>query len=203
MSELRVFGIAGKMGTGKDYAALVLRAMLAERGETRVRIVAFADMLKIFLMARGLATYEELFANEKSYQTRVLLQRGGDDLRRDLGANVFAEFVAAQARVEHARGNCTVLVVCDVRYENELLALRRLSSSAQVVVLDAPLRNARRLEREAPGNAERQRAIAAHSSETSIDGGLFGELPRVPNDSDGDEALRSVFARMLDTVAQQ
>lgn len=105
---MRIVGLKGHIGTGKDTAA----AGLIERGWIRI---AFADPIK--RLATGLG-----WNGTKDPDGRRFLQELGDATKDALGPDIWVDL--AEARID-AHATAPGIVVTDVRYPAEAAMLRR------------------------------------------------------------------------------
>jgi hypothetical protein len=131
---MRIVGLAGKGGTGKDTLA---RLFLRPLG---FMPVALADEIKIRAVATGVASYMEAFYT-KPPQVRQWLQQEGTDRGRDVfGEDVWLRAMDARMRKVATDWGIDQFVVTDVRFANEVKFIRELGGA--VFLLDAPIRNA-------------------------------------------------------------
>lgn len=162
---MRLLGLSGKAGAGKNYIA---RTVLAPLG---YREVALADELKIRAIATGVATYEEAF-HTKPPRVRTWMQQEGTERGRQLfGEDVWVNaLLARMARVQETWGIDT-FVVTDVRFPNEVTGIQ--AAGGRVLRVDAPERVAA-----SPLSPEARQ----HASETALDGfdGFDGVIQNDP-----------------------
>jgi len=122
----RIIGIMGKIGSGKSTAAAHLEKYMLERTHMAWRRVAFAERLKNAVAAFGGIDPQLLYTTEgkarfceaagKSYG--AVLQDVGMMFRNQFGVDVWVN-----ACFSGREDQC--LIVEDVRYENELAAIKK------------------------------------------------------------------------------
>lgn len=128
-----IIGITGKKGAGKDYAADVIANYCASNGISVYR-TSFAEPLKIMLSA-GLDLDTDSFVDRTKKESviphigctpRKLMQTLGTDWGRNIIAdNIWINL--CQRRLIKAKNNgCNVLLVTDVRYDNEAQMVKDL-----------------------------------------------------------------------------
>ena len=127
MSEVRVLGFAGRKGAGKSTAAAAIAAAVAEAGR-----LDFADPLKGMLAAFGLSD-AQLYGDAKEkpldwldVTPRRLMQTLGTEWGRELiHPDLWVRLWELRA-LDALRSRAPVVLVADVRFVNELAAVRRL-----------------------------------------------------------------------------
>lgn len=122
-----LIGLSGKKGVGKDFIAQTVIAPHFVRQGCRVTTMAFADALKVFLVAGGKAqSIDALFSDQKSVETRQLLQTVGTDMiRKSHGQDWWIRQLEAWIRVRQIRDPVNVVIIPDVRFQNELEWIER------------------------------------------------------------------------------
>lgn len=176
MSDIQIFAFSGKMGSGKDFLASVLRSFLPQ--QRRCLFIALADHFKIEAMALDNMSYDRIYVRKDTESRRALQLRGTEQGRNIHGEDVWVRHLLAWMRAHLERGIDTFFIT-DVRFENELNLLRGLSESEEfhkalvkVFRVIAPERTRSRLMAESNGEPEAYDRIANHPSETALD-----ELP--------------------------
>lgn len=149
---MRLIGLSGKAGTGKNFLAQQILAPLG------FKECALADELKIRGVAVGAGTYDELF-HTKPVHIREWLQQEGTECGRDVyGEDMWVNALMARlTRVEEVWGFSS-FVVTDVRFPNEVEAIQE--RGGRVYRIEAPVRAAA-----SPLTAQQK----AHVSETALD----------------------------------
>jgi hypothetical protein len=147
-----VIGLAGGAGVGKDTLAL---KYLKPMGFVPL---ALADEIKYKVVARGDATYEEVFVT-KPPKIRTLLQEEGTERGRNVfGEEYWMDQLFARVGYYNVRWGMDKFVVTDVRFPNEVTGIQKRGGRVYQIV--APARYA------ANGMTE---AARNHPSERSLD----------------------------------
>jgi hypothetical protein len=153
---MKLLGLAGKAGTGKDTLA---RRIQAAWGYAPV---AFAWQLKHELIALREATWDQVFVAKPPAIRQRLIDYGMQ--MRAVDPDYWIRHLEAQLRSQKTFQGITRFVITDVRFENEAEWIHRQGGT--VLWLEAPRRAA------ASNLTEDQRA---HESETT----LYAEHPLV------------------------
>ncbi len=184
-----VIGIHGRKGSGKDYfgsqvadfietggglvgdlisddIATVLKDLLDEGS---IHLVAFADFLKEFLVARGDATIEETLAVRKTGGYRSNLIDTATSLRAQYGEEFFARALCTRMEMIRIKNGTSVFIITDLREKHEKTALLNYSSKTIFFHIHAPKRSGATFTREAGGNSDTLAKHSSHSSEIGLD----------------------------------
>lgn len=203
----RIFLFAGRIHSGKNFAAEIAKNILTERGAS-VETMMFAQGVKDgcredfkqltdFLnsvaedcahdgdeyTAKLLYTEDTNWYEKKTPLTRILLQTYGTEIFRNrVGKDWWTEKLAERVKESAA----DTILVTDMRFPNECDRLREMLPDCSVVSVLIE-RNVEDEERE---------AFANHASETSLDGYEFDEV--VDNNGTPDmleEKLKSLLTK--------
>lgn len=118
-----LIGFTGEAGSGKDEAGKA--AMLLLRGDYKVDYLSFADPLKRAAASLFDESLDKFINNKQDISPvwgisyRSLLQKLGTDFARDM---VHPDFWVKRAEVAYqtlCRMEVEVILVCDVRFDNE------------------------------------------------------------------------------------
>lgn len=153
---MNLIGISGKMAAGKDTLGIYLQERV------RSNRTAFAKELK--------ETVRRLFGvdpYDKTPYVRMLLQRVGVAMR-EIDPDVWVNFVMREAETDLANG-ADAMIVTDLRFPNELEAVRNAGGITVRVFVDENVRLAR-INKLYPGT---DREKLNHVSETALDDALF------------------------------
>lgn len=134
---MKLIGLSGKAGSGKDFIYDVLDAL---HGAERI---AFADGVKLDIEETlGLTPYETNL-REKPYppEVRQLLQWWGTDLRRAQDPEYWVK--KGVEAIEEAATYASLIVVTDVRFANEAEVIRDLGGIVIEVYADEAVRKQR------------------------------------------------------------
>lgn len=170
---MRIIGISGKAGSGKDYIAENYIKKLFPNSLT----LAFADQIKINCMVKYNLSVEEVYGN-KTQKVREQLQQEGTENGRDMiDADIWCKYLKAWIDMYRYKNNIETFIITDVRFENEAKFIQQLGGV--VIRVHAPKRNAERYILE---NLNKQQL--EHSSETSLDTFHFEHI--IYNDPEND-----------------
>lgn len=159
-----IIGITGKLGTGKDYVANhIIKPTLKSLGLEFIHI-AFADAIKIEVMATHNITFNECYIR-KTDTTRRLLQTVGTS-QREINPNIWINHVKAWIDIQESRG-VKAIIISDCRFLNEYEFIK--SKGGIVIQVIAPNRNHERLLQESNGSIDIYRSISTHISETDLE----------------------------------
>lgn len=150
---MKIIGLSGKSGSGKDYIATNI---LKARG---YHVMSFAWPMKISVVAKGLATYEEVFITKPPH-VRHLLQQEGTELGRNVyGVDYWVKSAYGWMRTINEQWGIDKFVITDVRFPNELDFVK--DSGGSVFRILAPQRIAQ---------TSLSTEARMHISETALDG---------------------------------
>lgn len=135
-TTMRIIGLTGRAGAGKDTVATMLSACLCARSLTTQQM-AFADPLRYMLLACGVPEQYMLERELKEQPVpgfnvsyRRMAQTLGDWGREQNGPQFWVQRMADRLARMHEAANVRalpdVLIVTDVRYQNEATMLTRL-----------------------------------------------------------------------------
>jgi len=184
-----VIGIHGRKGSGKDYFGSQVADFVESGGclvgdliseeiaallkdlldEGSVHLLAFADFLKEFLVARGDASIEETTAARKTGNYRSNLIDTATSLRSQYGEQFFARALCTRMEMTRIKNGTSVFIITDLREKHEKAALLDYSSKTILFHIHAPKRSGDTFIREAGGNADTLAKHSTHSSEIGLD----------------------------------
>lgn len=160
-----VVGITGKAGAGKDYICLnYLVPMLTQR-EPYV-IVSFADHFKFEAIVMGKLDREKVYGQKDKKTREYLQQRGTEKGRNVYGENIWVDILNEQL-IQYEKRGIKWAFITDVRFPNEYDYVVNQKNGI-VVKIDAPDRNAIRMEQESASQE-----MKTHVSETALDNKEF------------------------------
>jgi len=177
-----IVGIVGKMGVGKDFIGSALATTFREASFPAM-MLALADPLKFCAMREDASIKsEDVFGPTKTAAVRQVLQQVGGRERERCGPDVWVQELLATIALHHRRDNALAFIVTDVRFVNEAKALK--DAGALLILVNAPIRNATCLDREAAGDEAVRLRISSHCSETESDSPEMKELCEEKIDND-------------------
>lgn len=164
--QFKVFGVSGKLGSGKTEAILGIARALASRTDVRVVLLNFADSLKELLAhifnfdVQLCYTTAGKMCMIESAQCTVEqgLQKLGESMRREFGEQFWIEQVRQKMESEITSSPIPCLfLIGDVRHVNEIEFIRNFGGATVRLVGD-------------PGGvAAKSTRNHAHISETALD----------------------------------
>ena len=152
MSNIRIWGISGKAGSGKDY---IYRTYFKPR---RFKNISLAWHFKIGAVGKGIATYEEVFLTKPPHVRKYLQEEGTERGRMVYGENLWTDTAKAWIKLWNEEWGITDFIVPDVRFINEVNFIKEMGGV--VFRIDAPNRSAN-----SPLTPEQR----LHKSETELD----------------------------------
>lgn len=114
---MRIVGISGKAGSGKDYVGRYMRRYGFQN-------VAFAWPLKSECVKQKIGTFDECF-DTKPPHVRRWLQEFGVGMR-DADPRYWIDQLDTLLRVLESQGGLTSFVITDMRFKNELEYVREM-----------------------------------------------------------------------------
>jgi dephospho-CoA kinase len=128
---MRIIGLIGKIGVGKNYIAEKFNNKLKQK----TLIVSFADHFKINSIVFEKLDYNKVF-HKKDYYTRTKLQEIGTELGRNkYDKNIWCNILYNWMKVYNERG-VENFIITDVRFENEIDFIRDLKGIIIKIVAD-------------------------------------------------------------------
>lgn len=199
-----LIGLAGKMGSGKDYIAHRYIIPLVKKMGKEVLCMSFADQIKINVMTNHNVNFEDVFI-KKSSESRKLLQLEGTEKGRNVfGQDIWIRYFDSWSRVHKARGiDC--IITTDIRFKNEMMYIK--NNNGIVIKVIANKRNKTRLLDESGGDQQVYDSIKDHSSECDLDDIDDSMFDMVVKNDDGEfdeknfkEKFSSIIQKMMDKV---
>lgn len=170
-----ILGLAGQAGAGKDFTYQWLNAVLQEDHLIAIR-VAFADGVREEIEDVLQIDSEVLWTKPYPVEIRKLLQWWGTEYRRAEDPDYWSKKGIAEAVRLDAGKHIQLVVITDVRFANEALAIQDAGGKVYEVVAPSAMRK-RRLGGTLP---------PAHASEEidfEVDGTIVSiEVPEIPDE---------------------
>lgn len=111
LSKIKIVGIHGNAGTGKDF--------IADNFYSDYFRISFADHFKCDVIGKGKYTYEQVFVT-KEPEVRHGLQRIGTEEGRDVyGEDIWINCISAWIRTIAEKNKIYKFCIADVRFDNE------------------------------------------------------------------------------------
>lgn len=158
---MRIIGLSGKMGVGKDFIASNIIQKYFDKIGKKSLIMAFADQLKVNTSIKNNININEMY-NTKNEKIRKLLQQEGTlNGRMKYGENIWINYIDNWINIYKDRG-IEVVIITDCRFKNEIEYIE--SKNGIVLRIEANDRNKERIHKE---NNNKQ--IVNHESEIGLD----------------------------------
>ena len=167
MSNKIIIGIAGKMGSGKDFITTNVILPVLEKRRQKYLQLNFADQIKINVMTKSGIEYNDVYVC-KTESSRQLLQTEGTEVGRAYDKDIWVNYLNNWIKVHYNR-NINTFIVSDVRFINEFDYIK--NSGGIMIKIVAPKRNNLRLQQESNGSLslETYNKISTHRSECDLD----------------------------------
>lgn len=143
-AQVKLVGLGGKAGSGKDHTFLYLRGMIGPR---RAKKVAFADGVRDEANEILCSDDHAFYTKPYKPEVRALLQWWGTDLRRAQDPDYWVDYAFKDYR--NWERTYDVVVFTDVRFANEANAILDHGGQVYEVTATDPIR-AKRLGGELP-----------------------------------------------------
>lgn len=143
MSEVFYIGITGRAGAGKDTAAAIMADYLAHRiKRCSVDVLPLALRLKqavksLFMISTYQMenrSHKEAVLENYDLAPRQLLQKLGSAIRTEFGEDIFTKLVDIAVSAEQTLSPIGIIIVPDIRYQNEAKWLLSKPNSMLVVI---------------------------------------------------------------------
>ena len=196
-----IIGLAGKLGTGKDYIIENYLKPFIERGafgsarKDNKLIVAFADHLKVKVASENNdIDIADCIKSHKPIDVRKRLQIEGTEKGRNIyGDNIWINTLENWIYLHHKRNNIKTFIISDCRFRNEAEWIEN-KMSGLLIYVNSPNRNKKALELESNNNSEVYNKIKSHPSENALDNYPFKYT--INNDED-DENIENQLKRII------
>lgn len=195
---MRLIGIAGKLGSGKDYVATNFIIPYIEKTlKEKCLLLSFADQLKVNVMVKNTEfNYSDLYEN-KTEQVRILLQQEGtENGRNKFGQNIWTNYHSKWMDIYLNRG-INNFITCDVRFKNELEYIKK--KKGIIIKVISPRRNHDRIKKESIDDIYKYDIIKKHNSECDLDDVEDSMFDYIIN-NDYDDNLQEQCEKMLKTI---
>lgn len=180
MEPIKIIGISGRAGSGKDHIA---KNILQPMG---FYSFSLAWHFKVWLVGKGEATHEEVFVT-KPPKVRKLLQLEGTERGRDIhGENIWCNTVLEWMNLLNESWGMNKYIIPDVRFSNECRLIKNMGGI--ILRINAPKREA---------NSGLTEEARNHISETALDGkdNLFDAI--INNDP---EYQDTVYSQIISAI---
>jgi len=193
MKTIEIYLFSGKLGTGKDFLANILRSMLPDAPSIQI---ALADHFKVDTITKDNIPYNDVYV-KKTEKSRIALQIKGTEEGRDVyGEDIWTKTLTTWMKVYIDRG-ITRFFITDVRFPDELFwvisFISDISIKAYSFRIIAPGRNEKKILEEAKDPIAIQK-IKNHASEIAMDGkdDLFDFIIKNDFEDDGISSIRDI-----------
>jgi hypothetical protein len=172
---MKIIGLSGKMGSGKNYIAEKIIYPYF-KNSYNILIIGFGDLMKNELYARdNTLQYDDLY-DHKTFETRNKLQQYGTENGRDkYHADIWIRGLDIQIETFRRRSddNC-LIIICDVRFINEAEYIK--NKGGIIFRINSPNRSNIRYLKEANNDLIKYEQIKNHRSETELNDYKFNHL---------------------------
>ena len=164
---MRIIGIAGKMGSGKDYiASNIIIPYLELKLNQSCLPFCFADQIKINIMSKMNVPYHDVYIEKTNVTRNLLQQEGTENGRLVYGEDIWINYFDNWTKIFQNRGIKNIITT-DCRFKNELQYIK--NQGGIIMKINAPLRNEQRLKKESNGDDFIYKCLQTHSSECDLD----------------------------------
>lgn len=163
---MKVIGVSGKIGTGKDYMVKNVLVPLFCRHERYV-VLSFADSFKVEAIVRDKIDRKRVYEQKDEESRKILQIRGTEQGRNVYGENIWVDTLYQYMLNFHERG-IEYFFIVDVRFPNEVDFINN-KCNGFVFRIVAPKRNLEKVKQEAKGDEKKMEQIMSHVSETCLD----------------------------------
>ena len=190
--NINVIGLAGKLGTGKDY---IIENYLKPLIKDNKLIVAFADHLKINVASENndIDIFDCIKSN-KSIRVRKKLQKEGTENGRNIyGDDIWIKKLENWILLHNKRNNIKTFIISDCRFKNEAEWIEN-KMSGLLIYINSPKRNIKALQLESKNNNSDYNKIKSHCSENELDNYMF---KYIINNDEGDENIKNQLVKIM------
>lgn len=165
-SDFKLIGIAGKMGTGKNFISDIIDKHYWDQHKKVIQL-CWADQLKLNVSTKENISLDQLYGNKKPEIRKKLQREGTEEGRMKIGEYIWINYVANWIKLFWMQG-FRVFIIPDCRFENEVSWINQNKGTS--ILIQAPDRNHSRLLAESSGDLELYHKISTHPSEINLDG---------------------------------
>lgn len=195
INKMRVLGISGKIGTGKDYiVSNIIIPLLEQKYNMTPIVLAFADQLKYEMIVERGFSFESVW-EKKTHESRIAMQQAGQEKRSRFGSSVYIRYLFEQMRILHKRHPKYVFIIVDVRFKNEMDFIKK-ELNGMVVRLIAPKRNMIKLKQEHQTNEQIEK-VSTNISEVDLDDYPFESYELIKNDVEDELQVKQSIEHLL------
>ena len=165
---MKLIGLSGKLGSGKNYIAEKIIAPYFQ-DKYNILIIGFGDQVKNELYARDVTLTYDLLYDQKSYESRKKLQEYATEYGRDrYNQDMWIRGLDMQIETFQKRSpKEAMILICDVRFVNEANYVK--NKNGLLFKVNSPNRTNSRYWKEADNNQLKYNDICNHKSEIDLD----------------------------------
>jgi phosphomevalonate kinase len=165
---MKLIGLSGKLGSGKNYIAEKIIAPYFQ-DKYNILIIGFGDQVKNELYARDETLTYDLLYDQKSYELRKKLQEYATEYGRDkYNQDMWIRGLDMQIETFQKRSSKEAMIlICDVRFVNEADYVK--NKNGLLVKINSPNRTNSRYWKEADNDQLKYNNICSHKSEIDLD----------------------------------
>jgi len=168
MESVKIYGLSGKMGTGKKYVASLMKNLINSDSdsdpESEVIELDFARQLKLDAAVFNNLKFEDVFS--KNGKIRKLLQTFGAKIKNNCGKNIWIRYLDIKLKIMIEQGFKN-FIVTDVRFKDEAEYIKSLGGI--LIRIESPQRNLKKIQEEGSDGEHNSENNEDHISETDLD----------------------------------
>ena len=165
---MKLIGLSGKLGSGKNYIAEnIIAPYFTEI--YNILIIGFGDQVKNELYSRDVTLTYDLLYDKKTFESRKKLQEYATEYGRDkYNQDMWIRGLDMQIETFRRRSPKEVMVIiCDVRFKNEAEYIK--NKNGLLYRINANNRTNERYNKESNNDISKYNMISNHSSEIDLD----------------------------------
>jgi hypothetical protein len=116
--KMRIIGVSGKAGVGKDYLTINYLVPMITRGRTYC-VVSFADHFKIDSIVKDGLDRNKVYGSKDRITRQFLQQRGTEEGRMKYGENIWVN-ILNELIIQYEKRGIEFVFITDCRFENEV-----------------------------------------------------------------------------------
>lgn len=185
MFRLRIVGISGNAGAGKDFLTRSLLVPMITSGHPYA-IASFADHFKVEAIVKEGLDPKKVYGRKDKHHRVALQRKGTEEGRNVFGPNIWVDILDQRIQQYDERGIKFVFIT-DCRFPNEIEYVTQ--RGGEVIRIEAPDRHEEAMAIESQGD----QSVKVHPSETALIGTKW---PWVINNEHGNRTVATQAANI-------